>query len=279
MEAPRLSGLRFTDAELQFVVEEAAPEARDKDRLVRLVRDDAEFRKALVSDEKVFRRVMGDPEALLRISPALYFEVLLRKASRELQGASHTVERAGTQTVAVFDTREVADLLAREQVLEYLADMLASFTRIQSYTIPVRVRRGIRRRIRFNDMDIDSLWRFCETADDEQRLGLYKRMADVCLFISGVYPEYAYHDYRYPASGALRPLVAGRVRRSREDYQREGRRFYELAGDHPTARALELSEVFRFLSGRFNTATKPLSFIAAHYLHSTKHDLFGMQRL
>ena len=143
--------------------------------------------------------------------------------------------------------------------------------------MPVRVRKGIRRRIRNNDMDIDSLMRFCATADEEQRLGFYKRIADVCLFISGVFPDYTFSDYRYPASGQVRPQLSGRLRRNPEDYEREGRKFYGLAEEHPAARTLQLSDVFGILRQQFTSARKPLSFIAANYLHSRKHHLFGVQ--
>ena len=204
MLRPTPRGLNLTDADLDFVIGEAAPEALNKERLKQLIRDDEDFRKALVGDERVFRMLMNDEEVFLKISPALFFEVLLRKTMRELEAATHTVERAGKKSIPVFDTREVTDLLARPAVLEYLAQMLASFTRIESYVIPVRVRRGVRRRVRYNDMDIDSLLRVCATTDEEHRLGLYKRIADVCLFISGVFPDYAFFDHRHPATGHRR---------------------------------------------------------------------------
>lgn len=269
----------FSDAELDFIVEQAAPDAREPEQLKLLIREDADFRKALIGDEKLFRRVMDDPEAIVRVSPPLYFEILLRQTHKDLEGASHTIERSGRDTVVVFDTKEVVDLLGQPGVLEYLAGALASFTRIQSYVVPIRVRKGIRRRIRFNDMDIDSLMRLFDSSDEEQRFGLYKRIADVCLFVTGILGDYARFDHRYAASGQLRPMVAGRVRRSLEEYEREGTRFYRLAGEHPTARAMELSEVFALLHRHFHTATKPLSFIAAHYLHSTNEQLFGGQSL
>jgi len=269
--------LDMTETDLDFVVSEAAPEAQNKERLKELLLEDREFRKGLVGDEKVFQRVMTDEEIFLRISPALYFEVLLRRAHVDLQAATHTVERAGRQSIPVFDAPEVVELLSDPDVLEYLAQMLASFIRIQSYVMPVRVRPGLRRRVRYNDMDIDSLVRFTSTVDEEHRFGLYKRIADVCLFISGFFPEYAFFDYRYPASGQVRPLTVGRIRRSLEDYEEEGRRFYGLAEEHEMARVLQLTDVFALLRERFNHARKPLSFISAHYLHARKQQLFGAQ--
>lgn len=274
MNDAKLQRPQLSERDVDFVVTTAVPDSKDKGKLKRLIREDEAFRKGLVGDEKVFRKLMADEELILRISPALYFEILLRRAVKELEGASHTIERAGTQAVPVFDTKEVLGLLARQAVLDYLADMLSSFTRIESYVIPVRVRRGIWRKLRFNDMDIDSLSRFCEAVDEEYRFSFYKRIADVCLFILGLFPEYAQFDYRYPSSGEPRPRIAGRSRRGMEDYEEEGRRFYRLAGEHPSAGQLGLSEVLWLLHDNFNTAKKPLNFISDHYLHHKKLKLF-----
>ena len=270
-------GQGYLEEDLEFVVGEAAPDAADKERLKELLREDGDLRRAMVGDERVFHRIMNDEEAFLRVSPALYFEVLLRRALTELEAATHTVERAGRQSIPVFDTGEVAELLGRPEVLGYLATMLASFTRIHSYVTPVRVRRGVRRRVRYNDMDIDSLVRVCVAADEEHRFGYYKRIADVCLFVSGIFRGYATSGPSDGASAQRRPSLARQTRRSLEDYETEGRRFYELAEKHPTARALDLSEVFGLLRRRFSSARKPLSFISAQYLHSRGRHLFGGQ--
>ena len=267
----------FTEADLEFVLSEVSPGAGDKQRLKQLIREDDDFRKAMVGDDKVFQRVMYDEEIILKVSPPLYFEVLLRQAHKELEGFTHTIERSGRESIPVFDTQEVVELLGRPSVLEYLARMLASFTRIQSYVVPRRVRRGIWRRISYNDMDIDSLLQFCATADEKHRLSFYKRIADVCLFISGMFPAYTFSNRRYPTTGQHQPLLRAQLRRSLEDYETEGRRFYGLAEKHPTARVLELSEVFGFLRQEFTSARKPLSFIATQYLHSRKHQMFGVE--
>ncbi|MBI2171272.1 MAG: hypothetical protein HYU30_04520 [Chloroflexi bacterium] len=269
-----MKDMSLTDADLDFIVGEAPPGAAGAEHLKGLIRSDGAFRKALVGDDRVFQRVMDDEEVFVKISPGLYFEVLLRRALKELDTATHTVERAGRQSIPVFDTREVVDLLSKSEVLLYLAHMLASFTRVHSYATSVRVRRGIRRRVRFSDMDIDSLLRVSATVEEEQRFGFYKRIADVCLFVSGVFPDYPFYDYRYPGSGQVRPLTRGRLRRSLEEYERDGRRFYGLAQRHPTAHVLELAGVFRLLGEHFTSARKPLAFIAAHYLHSQKQRLF-----
>ena len=258
----------LSDGDLDFVIGLAAPNASDPERLKLLARQDGDFRKALVSDDAVFERVMADDEAFVRISPGLYFEVLLRRAFRELGTATHTVERSGGQLIPVFDTDEVVELLETPGVQEYLAEMLASFTRVESYVRPVRVRKGVWRKVRYSDMDVDGLVRLCAEADESQRLRFYKRIADVCLFVTGVF-----RDHAPSSSGSAAGVRRGR--RSLEDYETEGRRFYGLAAGHPGARALGLSETFGLLREHFTSARKPLAFISSQYLHSRRHRLFA----
>lgn len=264
----------LSDADLEFVVNSAAPDAQDREQLKALIREDDSFRQGMVGDDRVFAGVMNDDEIFLKISPALYFEVLLRRASRELQIATHTVERSGTGRIPVFDAQEVSKFVARPEVVEYLAAMLASFTRIRSYVTHVRIAQGVRRRVRFNDMDIDSLLTLCAATDEEHRLALYKRIGDVCLFLTGVFPAHADAGSR-PWSGLQR--AATRLRRTPEDYQLEGQRYYGLAEAHPAARAAGMSGIFGMLSEHFAAARKPLAFVADRYLHSRGQRLFGLE--
>ena len=269
--------LGLSEADLDFVVREAAPDAANAEGLKGLIREDEAFRSALVGDERVFARVMTDEEIFLRISPALYFEVLLRRALVDLEQAVYTLEYDRAGTIPVFDTSAVVELLARRGMVDYLADMLSSFTRVRVSVTAVRVRRGIWRRVRTSDMDIDSLVRMCSAAEPEQRFGFYKRIADVCLFISGLFPHSARGHHRPFLPGKLGPAPAARARRSLEEYVQEGQRFYELAAGHPAARALDLTGVLGLLGENFTTATKPLRFIASHYLHSEGRQLFAPQ--
>ncbi|UCE83616.1 MAG: hypothetical protein JSV47_03580 [Deltaproteobacteria bacterium] len=269
--------LRFTDADLDFLVSVVAPDVKDKAKLRQLIQQDEDFRDSFIGDKRTFRQVVADEELFLKISPRLYFEILLRKARKEMEAASHTIEIEGTKKIAVFDTKEVVELISRQPVLLYLAEMLSSFTKIESYSISYRVRKGIWRKIRFNDLDIDSLTRFCESVDEEHRLGFFKRIADICLFMLGVFPGYVQFSYRYPSTGELRPQQVGRVRRNATEYLEEGRKFYKLAAEHPAAGTYGLSEVFWLFHANFHAAQKPLNFIAEHYLHYKKHSMFGIQ--
>ena len=258
----------LTERDLDFIVDNAAPGSGNRDGLKRLITRDDEFRKAMVGDERVFVSVAADADILLKLSPHLYFEVLLRRAHMDIDSATHTLERTGRERVPVFDAREVSALLNKANVLLYLADMLASFTRIHSYVVSIRRRNGIRRKMRYSDMDLDSLVGMCASADEDGRFALYKRIADLCLFITGIFPGSA-HAVGSGVSSRLRP------RRGIEDYEQEGVRFYGLAEEHPAAGTLGLAEVFGLLREDFTSARKPLTYIAGQYLHSSGRKLFG----
>lgn len=259
-------GSGLSGADLDFLVSTAAPEARDASRLKQVIAGDEDFRNAFMDDDRTVRRAISDRDAFLKISPGLYFEILLRKLRRELSGASHTLEGGGTRKVAVFDAGKVVDLLSRPEVLLYLADMLASFTRVESGSFAIRVRGRAWRRLRFNDVDVDGLIRSLEFAGEEYRLHFYKRIADICLFLLAVFPEYVQASCRYPLSGEARPRFAGCGIRSPEEYEEEGKKYYKLAAEHPQAKDRELSEVFHLLHDGFQVARKPLALIAERYI-------------
>ena len=123
-------------------------------------------------------------------------------------------------------------------------------------------------------MDVDSLMRVCASVKKSQRFSYYKRIADGCLFVSGIFPDHVLRAGRVASGGVRYPSVA-RGRCGIEDYEMEGRRFYGLARQQGEAETLRLSGVFDLLHQHFTPARKPLNFIATRYLHSRKHHLFG----
>jgi hypothetical protein len=157
--------------------------------------------------------------------------------------------------------------------------MLVSFVRINSYTIPIRVRRGIWRKYRFSDYDIESLMRYSEALSQEQRFPSYKRIADICLFTRGIFHDHA-------ELMRVRTQVAGKGKQELENY---GRYFYKAAAEYAAMmeqrsltveeqmRLREIIEVLLKLSEQFATAVKPLTFMANHYLEPFKDELFLRQ--
>ncbi len=274
MSVCRLNSV-LSENDADFLIETVSPEARNKPGLRQILRQDQDIRNSYVADEKTFRRLMSEEESFVKISPALFFEILLRKSSRDLADAGYTFERSGTEKIPVFDTPEIIELLKKEDLVRYLADMLSSFTRVQSYSFSIRIRKGIWKKFRFNDLDILGLMSLSQAVEEGYRLSLYKRIADICLFMLGIFPDFAERQYRYAHSGRVRPHLRGKVRISPEDYAAEGRKFYRLASEHPSARELCLEEVFWNLHKNFDVAKKPLNFIADHYLPRTRDRYFG----
>ena len=273
--------LDFTDGDLDFLVSIVLPGLSNALSVREAIRNDTAYRKAIFSDERVFSQVINDKESFLKISPSLYFEVLLRRAQKDLISSSYTIEREGRGNIPVFDTGKVAGFLDTPNMLEYLANMLASFTRIRSFVVPVRVRKGIRRRVRYNDMDVDSLIDFAARADESERFSYYKRIGDVCLFLTGLFRDSTYSQKSHVGSNFQsgtypRTTFVRKRRRSVEEYESEGRRFYRLAEEHPTASVLELTDVFSVLRDEFSAARKPLAFLSARYLHSRPNKLFDV---
>jgi hypothetical protein len=153
--------------------------------------------------------------------------------------------------------------------------MLSSFTKAGSYSLSYRVGGRVWKKIRFNDADVDFLIRCMESASEEHRFPFYKRIADLCLFLVGVFPESIRTSSCYPLSGEPRPRFAGRPRWTMEEYEEEGRKFYRLASMHPEAQGREMSEVFGLLHAGFHVAKKPLHLIGENYIHCERPACIG----
>ena len=229
-----------------------------------------------LEDDQLFQRVMHDEAVLVEISPWLFFTVLLRRARRDLMLETFTLERRSRQKILVFDTDDVIDLLEQPSVRDYLATLLASFTRVQSVTVRVPVRKGFWRRYRTNDLDVESLMRYSQTLELSARYPIYRRIGDVCLFLTGMFPESIDDQYRYPLTGQIRPRMRGRLLQRREDYEKHGRAFYRLAAEHEQAQVEGMGEILATLAAKFIFAEKPLAFVASRYLGFNRYRLFGL---
>jgi hypothetical protein len=267
---------RLEPRDLTFLVEVLVPGTSDPDRAQARLREDEDLVTAMLGDDRLFKRLTTDEETLVRISPWLFFTVLLRRARRDVELEAFTLEKRGRQKVLLFDTDQVIRLMDQESMLDYLATMLASFTRIESMTIPHRVRKGVWRRYRTNGLDVEGLIRQCQTLDREFHFEPYKRIGDVCLFLSGMFPEYIDAQFRYPASHERRPRSKSHIIKSHEDYENHGQAFYRLAAEHERARLEGLDTVLITLSQNFILAEKPIAFLAKRYLGFKRQRLFGI---
>jgi hypothetical protein len=267
---------RLNRHDVLFLVETLMPGRADRERLADHLAADETRLETMLDDDRLFQRLMGEENVLLQISPWLFFTVLLRRAWRDLEQEAFTVEKRGRQRLVLFDADRVVGLLAQEPVRDYLATMLASFTRVEHMTVLAEVRPGTWRAYRTNELNVEGMMRYSQTLDEPFRFTPYKRIGDVCLFLTGLFPEYISGQYRYPLSGQLRPRMRGRVVQKVEDYEAYGRAFYQRAAEHEAARREGLDELLTTLSENFILAEKPLAFIAARYLPFARHTLFDV---
>jgi hypothetical protein len=267
---------KLVPRDLNYLVDTLMPGYRDKTRAAEMLATDPEMIVHMLDDDRLYQRLLSDQDVLVRVSPWLFFTVLLRRARRDLCEEAFTVERRDRQKVVLFDTDQVLDLLEEEAVLDYLASMLASFTRVENITMRYRVRKGIWRKYRTSELDVEGMIRFAQTTEETFRFEPYKRIADVCLFMAGMFPEYIESQYRYPLSGQVRPGARGKLCTRLEDYEAQGRAFYRLAAEHEMARMERLDGVLATLSEHFVLAEKPLAFVANRYLQLGRHNLFDI---
>ena len=153
----------LTDADLRLLasvadaaaipVRGAAPGARGRLRL----RGDPEALLRLLEHPGMFRAVLGARMPPLDgrspASPFLVFAVLVQRAAAELASMDHVPERTGPrQRVPVFDAPALRDFLGEPARRLFLAELLASFTRVASGRYRVRVGGRMRTR-RFSELD------------------------------------------------------------------------------------------------------------------------------
>jgi len=214
--------LSFSDSDLRFLVEAVATDRRDYDHIVNLIRGKDDLIEPMLQDAKLVQRLFEEEAGLVRVSPYFLFTVLLLKVRRDLAETAYVLEvDFKGKRIPVFEANAVTDLLGRAVIRDYLADMLASFTRTNSGVIYWR-ERGILHKRRFSDLDIDDMVDLARIIDPQMRPALYKRIADIALFLSGIFPDHltlfaAHHQSRFSAKRTLK------------DYEQQGSRFFRVA--------------------------------------------------
>ncbi len=254
----------LSERDLWFLVTTCADRRTDHDRIVELVRDKPDLLAIMLEDEKLYRRLAQEEEAIVKISPYLLFAILLRHARRQLAHEPFVMERSGREKVPLFVTHRLRQLLEDEATMDYLVEMLASFVKTESGMVHFR-RRGVWYRYRFSDLDLDSLATLAAWVEEEFRFPLYKRSADVALFIPGVFPEHA---------PSREGTVSRRQARYLEDYEEAGRYFYALAARHPVALSTGYAEVMEVIGEQFADVRRLLNFITDRYLGARRFRWF-----
>jgi hypothetical protein len=257
--------MRLTETDLRFIVETVGTERRDLGHVVDLLRDKPDLLEPILEERSLADRLLEDEEALVRVSPYLLFAVLLRRLRREVEGRSFIFERDSKgKAVPVFEADRVAKLLGVPDIREYLIEMLCSFVRTNTGVLYFKERAQWRKR-KFSDLDMDDMIALCHLVEPEWKPRLYKRVADITLFLSGIYPDHA--------QLFLKPSRSRDTRgRTLPDYEREGRHFYSIAARDPEPPWPPT--VFDALANKFNLAREALNTLSDLYLKPLRERYF-----
>jgi hypothetical protein len=233
-----------------------------------------QFVESLLTDSRLFDSLFTNPESdgIRVLTPSLVFATLVHKTIRDLDSTEYVSEWVGVgERLPVFDVVSLRDFIDDTTRRFMVIELLASFTRVASGSMWVRTRRGYRRR-RFSELDPASLVEMVESLPVEQRAAGYRRLGDVALFLTGVFPD---HTASHPTS------VMGRARLAKAigligdfgagaEYVRfletAGRRWYDRASDGSFL-PLEGRRSLEDFAANFTQARRFLNYVADTYLH------------
>ena len=189
---------KFSPGDFQFLADLVE---RDKDRtyFIDLITQDPDSLDLILEEEEIFKKASQQKESIfVRISPYLYFELLLRQAIRDIKRDAYTLEQVGYKTrVPVFDSKKVLEILSRDEIRDYLVELLVSFIRLNQFTIYFKRGKGIYYKKVLSDMDFDLLVEMSELVDEPYRFVFLKRAGDLALFLSGIFPEQLFEGRSY----------------------------------------------------------------------------------
>ncbi|MFZ0256073.1 MAG: hypothetical protein WAN46_10580 [Gammaproteobacteria bacterium] len=210
--------------DLQFIIEHFPLPGRSYEEIARLVHTLPTTLESLLNSDYLFREVCGETKLLLNISPFLLFSVLLRRNLR--------------------DHRAKPD----RKIINYLANLLSLFIRADRL---FRVEPHDRRDHKY----LVDLISEGEAANARRQFLIHSHIGNYALFISGLFPAWIEHRYRYQR----RPING-------QFYIDMGRTYFQRAATHPMAHELGLDDVFLRLALLFEAYKRTLNEISSSYL-------------
>jgi hypothetical protein len=255
------------------------------DRAPAVLRSEPSRLEATLASAATFERVFdANSSALIHASPFLVFAAAVHHGLDELDRASYVTERFGRSArIPVFDVARLRDFGACPERRLFTVELLASYTKVVSG--PVWVRHGQRwRRQRFTELDPARLAVLASQLPEPERPGVYRRLGDLALFLTGVFPDFvarqpvapvdrhrllrSVRDLPDPApgdldevSGAAGPLLGWL-----------GPHWYRMAARATPLRPL--AALLREVSSRFDDARRLLTVITDRFLLPTRGELF-----
>jgi len=284
---------RLSDADLALLAEAAGEPGSMTERAARLRERPAGI-EALLARPDVFAALFGDDgeDPIVAVGPFVAFAVLLAQAPAIFASLSFVPERVGRRsTVPVFEIEPLREFVADPLRRLFLADLLASYTHVASGALWVKSRRGWHHR-RFSELDPAQFAQLILSVPPDERLVLYRRLGDLSLFLSGVFPDHI-------AGRTLTPIAAARLRRAVGGGESPsaaqevggpgpaglgdlrllewvGQRSYRLAWEAAGRGELGLAPVVGYVAEHFRHARLILNLLTDRYLFERRERWFAL---
>jgi hypothetical protein len=266
--------------------------ARTRDRVAtpEILVDEPERLVGLLAERRVYDAVFGtpdDPAGLATpVSPFLIFAVALHRAAAELAERAYTAEWVGpSRRIPVFDVDVLRDFVSDPMRRLFLVELLASYTHVSSGAVWERTPRGWRRR-RFSELDPAQLAGLLDVVPDSDRPGVYRRLGDLALFLTGVFPDHTANRFLSPVQRdrLVRVSGMGRIAGAKVDselgavalLEELGVRWYRLAARSAQPPLTATMQVAAGVAERFRAARRILNDVTDRYLLPRRGQLFGL---
>jgi hypothetical protein len=241
---------------------------------------------AALSSAEIERHVFGPDtaaEPLPAVSPFLTFAVAVHRTAERLATATYVEEWIGPRRrVPVFAVEPLRQLLADPRCRFFFVELLSSYTRVVSGSTWTATRRGWRRR-RFSELDPVQLAELVETAPAPELPGVLRRLGDLALFLTGVFPDHTATTALGRPSAEVRLLRSAGVPSRRVEpgsldgfqlLERLGARWYALAVQRSVAPTASVA-VLDAIAQQFTDARRILNVVTDTYLFPLREQWFG----
>jgi hypothetical protein len=216
-------------------------------------------------------------------SPFLTFAVAVHRVAERLARVNYVDEWIGPrQRVPVFAVEPLRELLADPLRRFFFVELLASYTHVVSGSTWTATRRGWRRR-RFSELDPVQLAGLLETVSPSERPGVLRRLGDLALFLTGVFPDHTAGTPLGRSSAEMQLLRSAEVGPARAApgsmppfalLEFLGARWYRLAARLSPA-PIGTVEVLALIGERFTDARRVLNVVTDLYLFPLREQWFG----